>query len=237
MAFAATVYNCSDDPRTLHKTLPAGIPVENIVPTESCDILNPTFILNYNASYATCNYIIVGSPFNRSYFITDMKIDIGKKIVISCAVDVLRSYESEIGNIKTTIYRNEDFKTCAPYVADPEYQVKSGFQYCYETFKDNQGNTPQFSGKDEQGEYRFVLSWVGNEVGTNSNYYPVNAEPSDWDTSWGDYYYLDNTGANPVYYRLLVQFPYRAPDFGAAKSWAYMNFQSDIYAKIDPEEE
>ena len=48
MSFAATLYNCSDDPRTLHKTLPAGVPVDSITPTESCDILNPTFILSYN---------------------------------------------------------------------------------------------------------------------------------------------------------------------------------------------
>lgn len=238
MSFEATLYNCSDDPRTLHKTLPAGIPIASITPTESCDILNPTFILNYNASYTTCNYVIVGSPFNRSYFITDMKIDIGKKIVISCAVDVLRSYENEIGNIETTIYRNEDFKTCAPYVADPEYQVKAGFQYYYETFKvveEGQEKTPQFSGDNSEDEYRFVLSWVGNEVSYHANYYPLYAEPSDWDTSWGDYYYLDSTGATPTYYSLLIPFPYRAPSFEAARSWAYMNYQSDIYAQISPE--
>lgn len=236
MSFAATLYNCSDDPRTLHKTLPAGVPVDSITPTESCDILNPIFILSYKPAYTTCNYIIVGSPFNRSYFITDMKIDIGKKIVISCAVDVLRSYESEIGNIKTTIYRNEDFKTCAPYVADPEYQVKSGFQYYYETFKDEEGKTNSFTGANSENQYRYILSWVGHEISKNPNYYPINAEPSDWDTSWGDYYYLDNTGATPTYYTLLIPFPNGAPDFNAANTWAYMNFQSAIYALINPEE-
>ena len=92
MSFSATLYNCSDDPRKAVKSLVSGSPVASIVPTEACDILNPTFILNYNSSYATCNYIVVGAPFNRSYFITDMKIDIGKKIEISCAVDVLGTY-------------------------------------------------------------------------------------------------------------------------------------------------
>ena len=93
MSFKATLYNCSDDPRKLSKTLPVDskIVVSSITPTESCDILNPTFILNYDSAYTTKNYIVVDTPFNRSYFITDMKIDIGKKIVISCAVDVLQT--------------------------------------------------------------------------------------------------------------------------------------------------
>ena len=89
MSFSAKLYNISDDPRSLDKTLGEAIATKTITPTESCDILNPTFILDYNSNYASCNYIHVDSPFNRYYFITDMKIDIGKKIVISCAVDVL----------------------------------------------------------------------------------------------------------------------------------------------------
>lgn len=92
MSFSATIYNCGDDPRKAVKNLTSGIPVASIVPTEDCDILNPTFILNYNPSYTTCNYVVVGAPFYRSYFITDMKISIGKKIEISCAVDVLGTY-------------------------------------------------------------------------------------------------------------------------------------------------
>ena len=94
MSFNATLYNCKDDPRKLNKTLKEGTTIQSITPTESCDILNPTFILNYNSDYTSKNYIVVGAPFNRSYFITDMKIDIGKKIIISCAVDVLDSYKN-----------------------------------------------------------------------------------------------------------------------------------------------
>lgn len=126
MAFAATVYNCSDDPRKAVKTLPAGTPVASIVPTESCDILNPTFILNYNVAYTTCNYIIVGSPFNRRYFITDMRIDIGKKIVITCAVDVLSTYWADIKGNEVNVVRQENLKE--PYLPDPEYKTYTDFQ-------------------------------------------------------------------------------------------------------------
>ena len=70
MSFSATLYNCSDDPRKAVKSLVSGSPVASIVPTEACDILNPTFILNYNSSYATCNYIVVD---NKGLNITDYK--------------------------------------------------------------------------------------------------------------------------------------------------------------------
>lgn len=125
MSFSATLYNCSDDPRKAVKTLPAGIPVATITPTESCDILNPTFILNYNASYATCNYIFVGAPFNRRYFITDIKIDIGKKIVITCAVDVLSTYWADIKGNEVNVVRQENLKE--PYLPDPEYKTYTDF--------------------------------------------------------------------------------------------------------------
>lgn len=107
MSFSATLYNNSDDPKKLSKNLSGGTTVSSITPTESCDILNPTFILNYNSSYTTCNYVVVGAPFNRSYFITDMKIDIGKKIVISCSIDVLETYKNSIRNCIACVTRNE----------------------------------------------------------------------------------------------------------------------------------
>lgn len=125
MSFSATLYNNSDDPRKAEKTLSSGILVASIVPTEACDILNPTFILNYNSSYTTCNYIVVGAPFNRSYFITDMKIDIGKKIEISCSVDVLSTYWANIKGNEVNVVRQENLKE--PYLPDSEYKTYTDF--------------------------------------------------------------------------------------------------------------
>lgn len=109
MALTATFYNVSDDPKTIGKTLGTGKEVTNIRPTESCDLLNPTFILDYDdGSLADYNYVVVGAPFNRNYFIQDMKIDIGKKIVISCSVDVLETYAAGILIAPVVITRTEN---------------------------------------------------------------------------------------------------------------------------------
>lgn len=87
--FTINLYNCSDDPRKLSKTLSGETPVTGVKPTGIVDLMNPTFELSYDSDYTTKNYCVVRAPFNRSYFITDMQVDIGKKIIISCTVDVL----------------------------------------------------------------------------------------------------------------------------------------------------
>ena len=155
MAFSATLYNCSDDPRKASKTLNSAQPVSSIVPTEACDILNPTFILNYNSSYASCNYIVVGTPFNRSYFITDMKIDIGKKIEISCAVDVLGTYWNQIKENTVNVIRQENLKE--PYLPDDQYKIYTDFQnYTYLPSNEDIQNLLA----DETGK-NYIISYVG----------------------------------------------------------------------------
>lgn len=184
MSFSATLYNCSDDPRKLSKNLESGVAISTIIPTESCDILNPVFILNYNAGYATKNYIVVGAPFNRSYFITDMKIDIGKKIVISCAVDVLQTYKDSIEELQVNIVRSETPKTSDgeyEYIPDSNFNVRSGFQYYHDVFT---GGDSAFQ------EGSFVLSWIGGEY--DSSYIRLYEQPADWDSNWGSYYIYDD---------------------------------------------
>ena len=162
MSFSATLYNNSDDPRALNKTLGTGYEVSNIRPTESCDILSPTFILDYDADYAQCNYVVVNAPFNRSYFITDMKIDIGKKIVISCAVDVLQTYKEEIEKLKCSIIRQENLKE--PYLPDPEYKMFTDFApYTYMP----KAEQIAASLADYTQEKIFIVSYVGGSRGGN----------------------------------------------------------------------
>lgn len=124
MSFSAVLWNCSDDPRKAVKILTNQQPVSSIRPTESCDILNPTFILDYKEEYIGCNYISV-PLFGREYFITDMKIDIGKKIVISCAVDVLSTYWADIKGNEVNVVRQENLEE--PYLPDPEYKTFTDF--------------------------------------------------------------------------------------------------------------
>lgn len=165
MSFSATLYNCSDDPRKLSKNLESGVAISTIIPTESCDILNPVFILNYNAGYATKNYIVVGAPFNRSYFITDMKIDIGKKIVINCSVDVLGTYSNEILNIQGYIVRTGHAASMNRFISDNSIPIKT------ETITDNfkfdktPFNIYPRDSSIERSKRSFVLTVIGGGEG------------------------------------------------------------------------
>lgn len=185
MAFTITLYNCTNDPRSLDKTLENGVETSNVRPTGIVDLLNPTFELDYSAALATKNYCVAGAPFNRSYFITDMKIDIGKKIIISCAVDVLQTYKEGINNINANVIRQENLTE--PYLPDSEYKVRSGFQNYSYAWYEQTGNfvflqTPVY-----------VLNVMGGE---HSNQYlllpDAQTPPTDWSTNWASYYILED---------------------------------------------
>ena len=198
MSFKATLYNCSDDPRKLSKTLPVDskIVVSSITPTESCDILNPTFILNYDSAYTTKNYIVVDTPFNRSYFITDMKIDIGKKIVISCAVDVLQTYKDSIKKINANVVRQENkIKEMLP---------DSNFVYLNENDVMNFLITLHagldFFGNQSASNKCFVLGIAGaeNEHGGDiEGFTKLESEPADWSLRYMFYWLNVGTGNAP----------------------------------------
>lgn len=177
MAFTIQLYNVSDDPRKLNKTLGTPIEVTNVRPTDIVDLMNPSFILDYNESYTTKNYLYAAAPFDRYYFITDMKIDIGKKIVISCAVDVLYTYREDIEKINANVVRSEKFTEA--YLPDPEYKVKSGFQnYSYVWPLSPFVQTP-----------KYVLNVMGGQHESQYLLLPDSqTSPTDWATSWADYF-------------------------------------------------
>lgn len=128
MAINAWMTTMQIDPRTLMKGPQPEIQVNGIKPTGVVDIMSPTFELDYNSAYTTKNYIYVDAPFNRFYFITDMKIDIGKKIYISCAIDVLETYKNQIAESEAYILRTGREASSAAYLPDDCVPVTTNAQ-------------------------------------------------------------------------------------------------------------
>lgn len=122
MAFTATFYNCSDDPNKVNKTLVDGTEVQKLRPTDDCDLISPVFLLDYNSTIAGCNYCVVGAPFNRHYFITNIDIGIGNVMKIHCSVDPLTTYADDIKKCNACIIRSESVG--APtYVVDNKLPI------------------------------------------------------------------------------------------------------------------
>lgn len=208
MSFAITLSSCSDDPRKLTKTLSGQIKVNSVKPTGIVDLMNPSFELDYDSSYTTKNYCEVGAPFNRSYFITDMKIDIGKKIIISCAVDVLETYKDGIKPINANVIRSEKTDMAEPYLPDNEYKIRTGFQNYTDVFA---GGASLFN----QGDY--VLSWMGGEH-ADDDWTLVETEPGDWSWNWGSYYVEEGVG-NYTPLRQIYPSASTTPSFSAVQTY------------------
>lgn len=97
----------NDDPRKLTKNITwdseEGIPCK---PTDPCDILNPTLILAYaNTDIFTKNYAKIPTWGNRHYFIRDIQVLTGGKILLSLGIDFLGTYDSQIRDCPCTITR------------------------------------------------------------------------------------------------------------------------------------
>lgn len=94
----------SDDRRKINKNF-NGTEV-TVQLKQPCDILAPVFILAYSEAYLTANYIHA-PELGRYYFIDDVSVEPGEKIEISCSVDVLMSYATELNNLTVTVARQE----------------------------------------------------------------------------------------------------------------------------------
>ena len=95
----------TDDVRVCAKTV---IPVTtiNAIPTEKVNILNPSFIVEYNANLLNANYCYI-AELGRYYYITSHNLERGNRLIFNCEVDVLKTYYEQIKNCTATVIRSE----------------------------------------------------------------------------------------------------------------------------------
>lgn len=115
MSFNVNFYKTNDDPKVANKAIIA-IKQASCRPTTTVDILNPVFEVDYDAALLKANYCYCALFGNRYYFINDIKVDIGKKIILYCSVDVLKTYYSQIKECKACITRSES-------IGEPTYVI------------------------------------------------------------------------------------------------------------------
>ena len=107
-----TLYLCNDDKRKVNKTLNNGTEFQNVHLKDDCTIENPVFKLtgiNENGKPKKFNYVY--SPyFDRYYFINPdgIKFCTGGIVEISCHVDVLYTYRTNINASSATIVRQKN---------------------------------------------------------------------------------------------------------------------------------
>ena len=102
---AMILYNVSDNPKKLNKTLGNGTEIQTITPYEPVSDLEGYVIVNYNADYMLKNY---AAYLNDYYFITDRELLTGGKMKLHLRMDVLMSFQTYIKNCDCVFERSEN---------------------------------------------------------------------------------------------------------------------------------
>ena len=160
-------YKTNDDPKKLDKSmLPIGSGQGTLTATinntaETISLLSPTFIVATNNLYFTATHIFVADMGNRYYFINDIQLLTGGKMSISCSIDVLKTYASEIITRPCTVtrYSHAAGKLATPtYIPDSKYPLDTSQ---YEVFAQNYTYTPFISGIATNISRCYILTTMG----------------------------------------------------------------------------
>ena len=92
-----TLFKTADDKRVVNKTLTELITVDCNV-YHNCDIYSPNLLLEYNDDIYDANYMYIPT-FKRYYFINNVTLDAGQRMVVSGAVDVLYTYRELLSQL------------------------------------------------------------------------------------------------------------------------------------------
>lgn len=101
------LYKISADPRALDKITgvsPVNSSPITVEPTERVNILNPVFIINYDETLMTCNYLYCDT-FDRYYYINGAAVNTAHRLELACSVDVRQSFSAAIQSSKGIILR------------------------------------------------------------------------------------------------------------------------------------
>ncbi len=94
----------SSDNATLVKNITEIVTVSNVVLLDETNILNPIFRLNISTDITGFNYCYC-DVFKRYYYITNITVLHGGIYQITCAVDVLMTYQTAILNLNAIVMR------------------------------------------------------------------------------------------------------------------------------------
>ena len=124
-----TLYTTTDDNRVVNKEL-TTLGSATLRPTESLDLMTPRFVVDYNATYYGSNYCYCDT-LGRYYYINDISLETGHRMVLQCSMDVLKTYASYLAAVKATVIRSQSVGAPTPILdkklpIDPNrYELKS----------------------------------------------------------------------------------------------------------------
>lgn len=101
-----TFKQTTNDMRDLFKSYQDILICDDVQIYDSCSLVNPVFVLGYNATIVGANAFYVHS-WGLYYFIENVTFDSGGKMIVQGHIDSLQSYNNEISQITCTVTRQE----------------------------------------------------------------------------------------------------------------------------------
>ena len=154
--YSIKIGNITEDPLVAVKSpswIDQAVP---LLPTSALDQRSPVFVIDYQDSYLGANYIEC-PKLGRKYFIQNKTVDIGKKIVFSCIVDPLSSFD--LSSCMISVLRNEGIGAPTQYIDSklPVYPSKKNIS----SIVMQQQSVPLNSQLDTSAEDCYLLTVIG----------------------------------------------------------------------------
>ena len=110
-------YASSDDPKKLDKTMGNPIASPNVINTDdTISLLNPSFLVVSNAAYFTATHVYCSALGGRYYFINNITLLTGGKMMVSCSIDVLKTYAAQIKLSQCIVTRSAKYEYPTLYI-------------------------------------------------------------------------------------------------------------------------
>lgn len=217
----------TSDPYVLNKNYSFSTSV-TVNLKEDSSVLNPIFVLDYNANYSQYNYAYF-PDWGRYYYLRNMIMKPGQKCELVCEVDPLMSFRNQISGLTVNVVRQENL--VEPYLPDPNFVYLDTYDVISKlpTF-DNQLflNTPA-------GSTCYVLG-VNGSFNTNlediEGYQIITSEPSDWESTYMNYFINVGTINNPQLKIIHAAYEDGNLDNGQGHSFAYIDRYYTIYQRV-----
>lgn len=114
-------YNGSDE-ITVDKTITLKESGVTVRYKDDTEMINPTIICESDKINKNINYVHVGSPVNRYYFIDDTTYS-QQMVYLKCRVDVLMSYKDQIYDLEGIVERNGSLHNL--YITDNKMKLNN----------------------------------------------------------------------------------------------------------------
>lgn len=118
-----TFYQNTSDERKVNKSITQKLQLSSVILKEDTSILRPILECHYDAKILQSNYLKIDT-FSKFYFIDDITLAAGQRLIITCREDLLMSNKEQIYKTRAFVERTEKSNSNL-YINDPIFIARS----------------------------------------------------------------------------------------------------------------